>query len=117
MVAIFFFSSLHTAPLPPGVADKPAHALGYLGFGVVLARALGGGLPPRLTLAQALVGLVTASLYAVSDEYHQSFVAGRTSDIADWFADTVGSGIALFASWAWAIIDVRRRQVAGGRRR
>lgn len=109
MAAIFFLSSLHSAPLPPGVTDKPAHALGYLGFGVVLARALGGGLPPRLTLAKAVLGIVIASLYAVSDEYHQSFVAGRTSDIADWFADTVGSSIALFAGWAWAIIVSRSR--------
>jgi len=116
MAAIFFFSSLHSAPLPPGVTDKPAHAIGYFGFGVVIARALGGGFPPRLTLRQVLVGIVFASLYAVSDEYHQSFVAGRTSDVADWFADTTGASLSLFACWAWTIIGSRSRQPAAGSR-
>jgi len=116
MAAIFFFSSLHSAPLPPGVTDKPAHAIGYLGFGFVIARALGGGLPPRLTPRRALLGLVIAALYAASDEYHQSFVAGRVSDIADWRADVVGASIALLACRAWAIIGSRSRRPAAGSR-
>ena len=110
MATIFYVSSLPKAPLPPGLADKPAHALGYLGFGAVIARAVAGGLPPRITLRQALIGLALASLYAVSDEYHQSFVVGRSADVADWVADTAGSGLALLASWAWTIISKRARQ-------
>jgi len=104
MGAIFYLSSLHEAPLPPGVGDKPAHALGYVGFGIVIARALAGGLPPRVTLQQALVGLAIAAVYGATDEWHQSFVAGRTADIADWYSDSIGSAIALFACWAWSII-------------
>ena len=104
MAVIFYFSSLHEAPLPPGVGDKPAHAVGYLGLGLVIARALAGGLPPRITLRQSLVGLALAALYGLSDEWHQSFVAGRTADIADWYSDSIGSAIALLACWAWSII-------------
>ena len=107
MAVIFFFSSLHEAPLPPGVGDKPAHAFGYLGFGLVIARALAGGVPPRITLRQVLIGLAIASLYGASDEWHQSFVAGRTSDVADWYSDTIGSAIGLMVCWAWSIISSR----------
>ncbi len=107
MAVIFYFSSLHEAPLPPGVGDKPAHAFGYLGFGMVIARALAGGMPPRITLRQVLIGLAIASLYGVTDEWHQSFVAGRTADIADWYSDSLGAAIALGACWAWSIISPR----------
>jgi VanZ family protein len=116
MAVIFYLSSLHEAPLPPGVGDKPAHAFGYLGFGMVIARALAGGVPPRIALRQALIGVAIASLYGVTDEWHQSFVAGRSADIADWYSDTLGSAIGLLVCWAWGIISFRRRQVAGGRR-
>jgi len=116
MVAIFYLSSLHEAPLPPGVGDKPAHAFGYFGLGVVIARALAGGLPPRLTLREALIGLAIAALYGVTDEWHQSFVAGRSADIADWYSDSIGSAIALFACWAWSIISRRSRRSAVGSR-
>ena len=116
MATIFYLSSLQQPPLPPGVGDKPAHAFGYMGFGFVIARALAGGLPPRITLRQALIGLALASFYGITDEFHQRFVPGRTADVADWYSDTAGSAIALFACWAWDIIGSRRRQVVGGRR-
>lgn len=108
MVAIFYVSSLHQPPLPPGISDKPAHAFGYLGFGMVMARALGGGLPPRLTLRHALIGLALASLYGITDELHQHFVPGRTADIGDWISDSIGSAIGLVGCWAWSIIFARR---------
>lgn len=45
--------------------------------------------------------LVFSSLYGLSDEWHQSFVPGRMSDIADWVADTVGAIVflALYAAY------------------
>ena len=107
MAAIFYLSSLHQAPLPPGVADKPAHSFGYLGFGLVIARALARGLPPRITLRQALIGFALASFYGITDELHQRFVTGRSAEIADWYADSLGASIALFACWAWGIISTR----------
>jgi VanZ family protein len=110
MAAIFYLSSLHQAPLPPGVADKPAHSFGYLGFGLVIARALARGLPPRITLRQALIGFALASFYGITDEFHQRFVAGRSADIADWYADSLGAAIALFACWAWGILAPVGRQ-------
>ena len=110
MAVIFYVSSLHQAPLPQGVGDKPAHSFGYLGLGLVIARALARGLPPRITLRQALIGFALASLYGITDEFHQRFVAGRSAEIADWYADSLGAVIALFACWAWGILSTRSRQ-------
>jgi len=107
MAVIFYLSSLHQAPLPPGLGDKPAHGFGYMGLGLVIARALAGGLPPRISSRHVLIGLAIASLYGVTDEWHQSFVAGRSSDVYDWLSDTIGSAIGLFACWAWGIIRPR----------
>ncbi|MDX8397738.1 MAG: VanZ family protein [Mariprofundaceae bacterium] len=39
----------------------------------------------------AIVTVLFTSLYGVSDEFHQSFVAGRDADIWDWLADTMGA--------------------------
>ena len=105
MAAIFYVSSLHEAPLPPGVGDKEGHLSAYMGLAFVIARALAGGLPPRLTWRQALVGLAIAVLYGASDEFHQSFVAGRDSDILDLRADAIGAAIAMVVCWAWSIIS------------
>jgi len=89
--AIFFASSLADLPgswwlsLPFG--DKVVHAgvFGLLGVLVYLAT-----YRPRLSF-------LFSSLYGVSDEIHQAFVAGRTADVRDWLADSVGAilGIVL----------------------
>jgi VanZ family protein len=110
MAAIFYVSSLHQAPLPPGVADKPAHAFGYMGLGFVIARAVGRGFPPRIAPRDLFIGLAIAIAYAASDEFHQRFVPGRSADLADLYADVMGSAIALGGCWAWSIISPRSPQ-------
>jgi VanZ family protein len=107
MAVIFYLSSLHQAPLPASVGDKPAHAFGYLGLGVVIARALAGGMPPRITWPQVMIGLAIASAYGVTDEWHQSFVAGRSADVLDWYSGSIGAALGLGACWAWGIICAR----------
>lgn len=39
----------------------------------------------------AVLAVVIASAYAVTDEFHQSFVPMRTPDPADWLVDTAGA--------------------------
>jgi VanZ family protein len=41
----------------------------------------------------ALVTVLFCSLYGMTDEYHQSFIEGRNSGVADWLADTLGAVI------------------------
>lgn len=62
----------------------------YLIFGVLLANALRShmGWP-----AACLLALAVASGYGITDEFHQSFVPGRTVDVLDWATDTCGAAL------------------------
>lgn len=61
--------------------DKLYHAVN---FGILAALLY-------LATGRAWLAVLLASLYGVSDEIHQSFVPGRSSDMTDWLADTVGA--------------------------
>ena len=54
----------------------------------------------------ALVALLVSSLYAATDEVHQSFVEGRHGTPVDWAIDTAGAAAAAFA------VSARRRVAA-----
>jgi len=108
MATIFYFSSLHEPPLPEDVSDKSGHLLGYAALGVTLVRALAGGLPRPIAPRTALLAIAITVAYGVTDEVHQTFVAGRTADIADLYADAAGGLLATVACWAWGIISTRR---------
>ena len=82
---------LSSASDVPGVAwlpfgDKIAHVGAYAVLGAALAwgRWSGGSRLPHL----AFRGL--GILYGLSDEWHQSFVPGRTPSFADLTADAIG---------------------------
>jgi len=99
LAAIFVLSSDSNpalAPPPWYGADKVAHFAAYAGLGALLCRAyLGSGLPGS---AAFWLAVLTASLYGASDEWHQSFVPGRSADASDWLADSLGAmfGAVLF---------------------
>jgi VanZ family protein len=40
-----------------------------------------------------------AVLYGLSDEWHQSFVPGRTPDVVDILTDAIGAAIGLLLVW------------------
>ncbi|MBK9519708.1 MAG: VanZ family protein [Anaeromyxobacter sp.] len=111
--AVLFWLSDQANPFPwvPGSlwdADKLLHAGAYLVLAALLALGLrhATGLGPRRA---ALVAVLLASLYGVSDEVHQSFVPNRTADVADWVADVAGAVVGgLLAAAA-----LRRRAAAG----
>ena len=50
----------------------------------------------------AVLGLLAASAFGATDEWHQSFVPGRSCDVMDWLADTGGAALAvtLYAGWS-----------------
>jgi VanZ family protein len=103
MAAIFYVSSLAQPTLPPG-GDKPWHLIGYAGFGVVVARAFAGGFFRSLSLAAAALAIAFGVAYAASDEIHQMFVPGRSAELADLFADSLGVIIGTATCWACGII-------------
>lgn len=94
LAGIFYMSSQsHPFLEPPhwDGADKVAHFGAYAGLGALLCRAYRGS---GLTGSAALwLTLLTASLYGASDEWHQSFVPGRSADPSDWLADTLGAAL------------------------
>jgi VanZ family protein len=99
---IFALSSRSTVPVDLELGlDKVAHFGAYALLGAFLARGqLSAGLP---ALAVALIGWA----YAASDEWHQSFVPGRSPDLLDWVADAAGVAAGL-AFYHWARRRARR---------
>ena len=88
---IFIGSSISQPPsLPEIVSDKSVHGSLYAGLALVLLRALARRWD-RVTLFTAAAAVVLATLYGASDEYHQSFVPGRTPDVADQSPDAIAA--------------------------
>jgi len=114
--AIIFFLSAQSDPLPflPRelfLQDKLLHAAEYAVLGGLLVPALRlAGLGPRTAL---LAAVVIASAYGAGDEFHQSFVPGRSADVADWVADTGGGAIGAAIGAAVATAFLRRASRAG----
>lgn len=98
MALIFIFSSLSSDKIPyygklDFVLKKGAHALGYGLLGLAYYYAL----PRRLSkMYRSGLALIMAILFALSDEYHQSFVQGRNSSLRDVAIDALGAITALF---------------------
>ena len=93
---IFALSSIPSLGTGLGTWDlvlrKMAHFAEYAVLGGLLQRAVG-----REPLA-----ILLGSAYAVTDEFHQTFVTGRQGAPLDWLVDTLGAaaGVLLFARWA-----------------
>ena len=93
--------------LPPAffLHDKLLHATEYAVLGGLLVHALRfAGVRPRPAL---IASVVLASAFGATDEFHQSFVPGRSADVADWAADTLGAAVG--ASLATAFLRRPRR--------
>ena len=107
MALIFVLSAQPQPPLPPQITDKQGHGIGYAGLAVTVSRAMAGGLANGATLPAAAAAWTIATAYAATDEWHQSFVPGRSSDVNDWYADAIGALAGAGACWAWGIIRSR----------
>lgn len=93
--------------------DKLGHVVEFLLLAVLSSRALHRTFP-SLSLSWVVVLSGTFGfLYGTIDEYHQSFIPGRTADFLDAFADAAGAflGAALYVS-ALAL-KARRLRPAG----
>ena len=102
---IFGVSSLGKVPeAPSGIGDKHAHFAVYAVLAALLVWALTAAAPRRTTWRTAAFAVVLATLYGVSDEWHQSFVPGREMSGLDLVADAAGAAAAAVVLRAWAII-------------
>jgi VanZ family protein len=92
-MAIFIQSSLSYIKTPDlgfNLQDKLYHAIEYAIFGFLLRRALLFQANQFIQEHASWLTIFIGSTYAVSDEIHQYFVPGRSSDIGDAMADVVG---------------------------
>lgn len=113
MAAIFVASDMHGQDVPlPGffASDKLAHFCVYALLGLAI------GYRPRIAAmlrkppseassaksvalpANPWLGFVIGCLYALSDEWHQSFVPGRQAGWDDWVADALGIAFGIWFS-------------------
>jgi len=104
---IFALSSIAHPPELPNGSDKRLHAVLYAGLGMLLARALAGGLTRTVTRGMVVTTTVLSGLYGVSDEIHQIFVPPRQVEVLDVVADTIGGALGAIALYAWGIIQRR----------
>jgi VanZ family protein len=95
MAIIFALSAQPSLDSGLGTVDeigrKVAHFAVYAALTYLWWRALRGHLPHRRA---AIAAFVLSSAYAVSDEYHQTFVQGRTGSGVDWAIDSAGAAVA-----------------------
>ena len=103
MALIFILSAQAQLPTPEArwldsVLEKSAHTFEFAVLAALLMRALGPGAAVRWRAFGAAVLL--AWLYALSDEFHQSFVPGRSADWADivfdWLGAVLGAGLWMY---------------------
>ena len=106
MSVIFWFSSQPSSDLPnfdwaDKVIKKGGHVCGYALLAWTYWRAL------HFRLARRWLAWFLAILYAITDEYHQSFVAGRSPSIIDVFLfDNIG---VLLSLWITNMVIKQKR--------
>ena len=115
MAAFFVVSRTPIPPVPIGLAvsDLIAHAVAYAFLGAAMLRGVAGAKWAGVTAGGAVLAAVLAAAYGLADEFHQSFVPGRTSELRDVAADALGSAAGAGLIWAWSIVlAVRARRNA-----
>ena len=99
---IFYLSSLPSVLyLGDGwyieLRDVAGHFAVYAVLALLWERALAGAGAAR----PARWAFIIALLYGFSDEFHQSFVPGRSSDLFDVMTDAAGAAFALWLAARW----------------
>jgi VanZ family protein len=95
MALIFAASSVPGTQVPGRFWDKLVHFVVYAVLGLLLMLPLSGGRLSGVTIRSAIWALALSMLHAISDELHQSFTPGRTSDPMDVVADTLGAAAGI----------------------
>ena len=82
------------------VVRKGGHVSGYAVLAILILRALNQSLFPNAWSAKAaLFSEAVATLYAISDELHQSFEPTRYASAWDVLIDAIGAAAGIFVVW------------------
>ena len=77
-----------------GLIRKAAHVTEYFILGLLLFRAFRGACLQMWQLSWTIAAIVVVVVYALSDEFHQSFIGTRTASLFDAFIDSMGGILA-----------------------
>jgi VanZ family protein len=86
-----------------GAIRKMGHVTEYFILGILLFRAFRAGSKELRNLRWAFSSFLVVLLYAVSDEFHQSFVPARTASLFDVGMDTLGGILSQGVSVLWRL--------------
>ncbi len=103
MGIIFFLSHTPGEDLQfvsfPGL-DKVAHLIMYGALATTVICAFAENLRADKPLVVAILTVSICTLYGITDEWHQSFIPGRSVSTYDIAADAIGAAVvAIF--WIW----------------
>lgn len=83
------------------IVRKVAHFVEYAVLGFLAARAFTTSSHERIKRRWFPLALILIALYALFDEFHQSYVPSRSASIYDSMVDTAGGLAALLAYRRW----------------
>jgi VanZ family protein len=86
--------SAEKADMIHGIIRKLGHVAEYFILGILLFRAFRSDSRELLILRWSVSSLLVVVIYAVSDEFHQSFISTRTASLVDIGIDTLGGILA-----------------------
>jgi hypothetical protein len=105
MIVIFIGSSIGNVPrvggkTTDGLVHRAAHVLEFAVLGALLLRAVSNDKP--ITKREIIITLILATFYGVSDEVHQRFTPGRSSEGLSVLFDVAGSagGVWWYRWWS-----------------
>lgn len=105
MAVIFRVSAIPGSRIPGGYSTL-GHFVAYAILGALLVLPLRR---TRTTGESVAIAVVIASVYGITDEFHQAFVPLRTPDVADWGVDTLGALAGAYASVSLVEVLKNRR--------
>jgi VanZ family protein len=110
---LIYIQSAHPPPeqIPSApFIDKMLHFAAYGIMGILFYRAYQTLRIKNNIQLLMVLSAVSASLYGISDEIHQSFVPFRAAEIADIIADIIG---AFSGVWLYRLLVVSRERAEG----
>ena len=112
MIVIFIGSSIGNIPrvggkTTDGLVHRAAHIAEFAVLGVLLLRAVSHDKP--ITKREIIITLIVIALYGASDEFHQRFTPGRSSEGISVLFDVAGGavGVWLYRKWRQRVSRLR----------
>ena len=97
-------------------SDKLLHFAAYAVMGILFYRAYQTLPLKNNSQLLILLSMISASLYGISDEIHQSFVPYRGAQLSDAIADTLGAICGVWFFHWWLGFRDERKKMTNGRR-